>query len=280
MIELFQNRKLLIATKHSKEVVIAPLFEKELQVECLQMNDFDTDLFGTFTGEIERLKSSYETVKLKCLTALRKYNYDLGIASEGSFTSHPIAGFLPINEEFLLFIDLKNNIEVLVKEVSIDTNFSSTYVSSWNELLDFANKIGFPEHTLILRPSSESKSDIIKDIVLEEQLKTALEHLLKKYQKVFVETDMRAINNPKRMNVIESAAKKLVEKVKTVCPNCNTPGFGVENVELGLPCKWCYEPTNSIKLYIKKCNCCNYSEKTENSMKKFEDPMYCDKCNP
>jgi hypothetical protein len=52
---LFKNRRLLIATKHEKEKVIAPLLEQNLGVICFVNENFDTDLLGTFTGEIEEL---------------------------------------------------------------------------------------------------------------------------------------------------------------------------------------------------------------------------------
>ena len=51
---MFNERKLLIATKHGKEKVIAPIIEKALSVSCHTANNFDTDLLGTFTGEVER----------------------------------------------------------------------------------------------------------------------------------------------------------------------------------------------------------------------------------
>lgn len=50
----FSQRKLVIATKHHKEKVIAPLIEKVLGVECFVGKNFDTDTLGTFTGEVER----------------------------------------------------------------------------------------------------------------------------------------------------------------------------------------------------------------------------------
>ncbi len=51
---MFNNRKLVIATKHEKQIVIAPLLEKELGVRCVVAKNFDTDVLGTFTGEVER----------------------------------------------------------------------------------------------------------------------------------------------------------------------------------------------------------------------------------
>ena len=51
---MFSGRKLLIATKHQKEKAIAPILEKELGVIAILASNLDTDVLGTFTGEIER----------------------------------------------------------------------------------------------------------------------------------------------------------------------------------------------------------------------------------
>ena len=51
---LFEGRKVVIATKHKKELVIAPLLEKNLGVTCFVPDDFDSDALGTFSGEIKR----------------------------------------------------------------------------------------------------------------------------------------------------------------------------------------------------------------------------------
>lgn len=50
---IFTGRKLLIATKQKKEKVITPLLEKALGVICFINTDFNSDIFGTFTGEID-----------------------------------------------------------------------------------------------------------------------------------------------------------------------------------------------------------------------------------
>ena len=60
-------------------------------------------------------------------------------------------GFLPCNEEWLLLLDTRHQLEIVAREWSTDTNFSQRYISSFASLLDFAQKIGFPEHRLILR---------------------------------------------------------------------------------------------------------------------------------
>ena len=91
---MFQNRKLVIATKHQKEIVIAPILEKELGVICFINEDFDTDTLGTFTGEIERKLDPISTVREKCIKAMDLSNCDMGVASEGSFGPHPSLFFV------------------------------------------------------------------------------------------------------------------------------------------------------------------------------------------
>ena len=82
--ELFAGRKLVIATKHHKEKVIASLLEEAFDVKCFIPENFDTDLLGTFTGEIERKDGPIITIRNKCLQAMELSNCDLGIASEES----------------------------------------------------------------------------------------------------------------------------------------------------------------------------------------------------
>ena len=76
--EIFDGRKLVIATKHKKENVIAPLLEQYLSVKCIVPEDFDTDELGTFTGEIERKDDALSTVRQKCLLAMEQTQVELG----------------------------------------------------------------------------------------------------------------------------------------------------------------------------------------------------------
>lgn len=278
---MFQNRKLLIATKHQKERVIAPILEKELGVTCFVDGAFDTDTLGTFTGEVERELDPVSTAREKCLRAMKLSNCDLGIASEGSFGSHPSIFFVSADDEFLIFIDTLNNIEVIVRELSTSTNFYGKQIQTQKELFEFADQAGFPTHGLILRKSKDEKIDIHKGITDLENLKKSFEHLYSKYNSVYAETDMRAMYNPTRMNVIEKATKKLVQKIKCSCPQCQMPGFGVTDAKRGLNCSLCGSPTNSILSYIYVCQQCEFTkeEMYPNNIT-TEDPTYCDYCNP
>lgn len=278
---MFEGRTLLIATKHQKEKIITPIFEKELGVKCIVSQQFDTDVLGTFTGEVERKNDSLSTVKEKCRTAMNLENCDLAIASEGSFGAHPSVFFASADEEFLVLLDEKNKLEIIAREVSLETNFAGTEVLSEKELLDFAAKAGFPQHGLIIRKGIQDSNHIVKGITDETTLLDTFEEFQKLFGKAFVETDMRAMYNPTRMRVIEKTAKKLVEKIKNVCPDCQMPGFDITKVVKGLPCGQCGFPTKSTLSYVYSCKKCDF-EKEEKypNQKKHEDPMYCDFCNP
>ena len=278
---MFQGRKVIIATKHQKESVIAPILEKELGVTCFTDETFDTDILGTFTGEVERELDPISTAREKCLRAMKLNNCNLGIASEGSFGPHPTMFFINADDVFLIFIDTLNNLEVIVRELSTSTNFNGRQIQSEKELLEFAEDIGFPEHGLILRKSKDENTEIRKGITDIESLKKSFGQLHAKYKSVYAETDMRAMYNPTRMEVIKKATEKLVQKIKSACPQCQIPGFGITDVKKGLECSLCGLPTNSILSYIYACQHCQFTkEEMYPSKKTTEDPMYCDYCNP
>ncbi len=278
---LLKGRRLLIATKHEKEKVIAPILERELGVKCFIASNIDTDLLGTFTGEVERKDDPVTTARNKCLMAMELTNCDLAIASEGSFGPHPSLYFIPADDEFLCFLDKKNELEIISRELSTETNFNALEIKTEKELKDFATQANFPSHGLILRKAKDDFSVLVKGITNLEQLISTFNTLVAEHGKAFVETDMRAMYNPTRMNVIERAAIKLAEKINTRCPNCEMPGFGITAVKPGLPCELCHFPTRSTLSHVYTCQKCSFSNtKLYPNDKQREDPMYCDHCNP
>lgn len=275
---MFEGRRLIITTKHKKESVIAPLLEKNLLVQCQVNEDFDTDTLGTFTGEIERIQDPISTARDKCLKGMQLAQCDLGIANEGSFGPHPSIPFLHCDEELIIFIDKRNQIEVIAREISTNTNFNSLKVHTYSELLKFATQAQFPSHGLILKTNN---NNIIKGIHNETKLREAYEHLTQQATELTVETDMRAMYNPTRMSVIEEATIKLIEKITSTCPSCNWPGYAVSNAVLGLPCQLCGHETQSVLKHIKTCSKCNHSDELLHPYgRTSEDPMYCNFCNP
>lgn len=278
---MFKGRKLLIATKHEKEKVIAPILERELGVKCFIADGFDTDKLGTFSGEIERKDDPITTARNKCLIAMELANCDLVISSEGSFGPHPTIYFVPADDEFLILIDKKNNLEIIARELSTETNFNGAEIKTEKELSAFAKNAKFPEHGLIIKNTKDNFIDIVKGITNREHLKNTFKNFISKYGKAFIETDMRAMYNPTRMKVIEKTVVKLANKINSLCPNCNIPGFGITDAKQGLPCELCNFPTRSTLSYLYVCQKCSYiKEEKYPNRKHFESPIYCDVCNP
>ena len=278
---MFTGRKLLIATKHRKEKVIAPLMEKAFGVLCFTSDAFDTDTLGTFSGEIKREKDAVTTLRKKCLLAHQTTNCDLIIASEGSFGAHPTLFFASANEEIIMFKDFKNDIEITARELSTETNNSGKIIETETDLRKFADSVQFPSHGIILKSSEINPIKIYKDF---DSMKDLLKHyndLGSEYSNIYAETDMRAHRNPTRMNVIEKTTYTLIDKIKNCCPSCKTPGFVVISAQFGLPCALCSLPTRSTLSHLYQCKKCGFQQKKMYPRGiQEEDPTYCDNCNP
>jgi hypothetical protein len=277
----FKGRTLVIATMHGKESVIAPVIEEALGVKVIVANKIDTDSLGTFTGEIERAEDPLTVARLKCTLACSASECSLSIGSEGSFGPHPAVLFTHADEEILLFMDLDNKVEISVRELSLKTNFNGRLCHTWHEIKRFAESALFPSHKLIFRDEKNSIAHLTKGIGSWNDLEEQATFYLGTFGQVFVETDMRAMNNPTRMDVIRIASQKLVEKIRSKCPKCQFPGFDIINARPGLPCSWCAGPTTSTLYYVYECKLCSFSEeKMFPHGKEKEEPTYCDYCNP
>ncbi len=277
----FGGRSIVIASKHKKQNAMAALLEKELGVTCIVTDNLDTDLLGTFSGEIERELSPMDAARQKCMLAMELTGADLAVASEGSFGAHPLLYFLPADDELLVFVDKKNDVEIVVREISTKTNYNAKEVSTEEDLLAFAQSAQFPSHALILKDKKEGFSAIAKGIVETKELLDRFKQFMETYGSVYVETDMRAHLNPSRMQVIEETTEKLIKKIKSTCPSCNTPGFGIKDATPGLPCENCKAPTKSTLFHVYACQKCNHTyEAYFPNGKQEEDPTYCDRCNP
>lgn len=276
----YRNCCVVLATKHAKSIAIAPPFWEVLQATVLE-HIIDTDQFGTFSGEIDRVGSVIECARKKCqqVFKLTADKADFVLSSEGSFGPHPFIPFLPVNHELLYFIDRKRGFELHLSHVSEITNYQSKLIHSLKELDELIKAAQFPSHSLILRPEGQV-DQIIKGVNCLADLETAFTKCLKASSsgRVHVETDMRAHCNPTRMAVIKELAFKLANRLATLCPDCKCPGWGEVDEESGLECSVCQLETNLIKCKIFGCVRCSYKEKFP--VMKKASPTFCQNCNP
>lgn len=280
IIHPYENIKISLLTKHKKEKVIAPKFIKMFDAEIIHTDTFDTDELGTFTRDKARYGNQLDAARRKARIGMEITGLKYGIASEGSFISDPFIGLLPWNHEIIIFIDDILGIEIIGSSKSAAVS-RQTKIRNWKELAKFARLNKFPTHHLVLRPDDENhpvfQKGISNRIILEESFNQAMK--LSKTKKVYVEHDLRAHANPTRMKNIANATTDLIHKLKSLCPNCHTPGFQITKVKSGLPCAICDMETRETFEKIFTCNTCDY-EKSEFVKKEKADPAKCDFCNP
>lgn len=269
---------MVVASMHGKELVMKPLLKQYLQVDAMTVPGLDTDEFGTFSGEVPRRHDPVHTLRLKIHKALELTGQTLGIGSEGSFGPHPHLPFIAADQEWVMLVDLEHNLEIMDMCLSTETNFAVQEVSGLEDLRDFANRVSFPSHGIILREVQQPGA-MVKGIVSWEQLQGAYVALQGKGKQIQAETDMRACFNPQRMRVIETATTALMKRVISLCPQCQRPGFGVTSVQGGRPCGQCGTPTDLAWTRIYSCSHCQH-EDHRRVTDAAASPQYCYQCNP
>lgn len=275
----YKNQHVLLASKHEKEQVIAEPFMNHLSC-TLQVHAFDTDQFGTFTGEVARTQSPYETCLLKAKTAAKQYNFELAVASEGSFGPHPTFPYVPSAHELMVFIDRAHDWVIAEQILSQKTNYAMITIDKTTDLADFLKRVQFPSHALIVQFPSNSRV-LAKGINDLESLTHQLETGFKIEKELLLTTDMRAMMNPTRMAVIGELADKLVQRIACLCSRCERPGFGFKATTGALPCALCGSDTSLYEQEIWACIGCEHQEyKIRRDGLLKADPTYCYACNP
>ena len=281
---IYNNRVAILATMHNKEKVISPLLKEHLGINLIVRKGLNTDIFGTFTREIKRPDTQIITARLKAKKALEMYDEKIAIASEGSFAPHPLIPYIYANREIIIFLDQENDLEIIGEVFSMETNFNHQTISSLEEAEEFAQKVGFPEHGLVISFDniSTGKTEFIKGITSKENLINSVETAIKNTNgKFHIETDMRAMYNPTRMKNIAFATQDLINKINSLCPQCHTPGFMINQKIPGLPCELCHQPTSLIKAVIFQCQKCGFTQQQLfPNNQEFADPSLCEYCNP
>ena len=266
--------KVLLVSKHRKEQVIAPILNS-IGIEIEVIKNFDTDQFGTFTGETPRPEGPKITVKEKCLQGLAQSEKRIGIASEGSFGAHPFIPFLQANEEWLVYIDLDRQIEIYAKSLSTEMSFDYIEAKDKSDLNAFLVKHDFPNQGLVFKDLTQNK---IIQKGIQDQI--VLKQLIVDFPNWRIETDLRAHQNPVRRKNIALATHDLIQRLSSFCPKCAYPNFWVQRTSGQLDCEWCGQATSSYRYQVYACDQCQHSEEIMRNDKKVEDPQYCQNCNP
>lgn len=274
------GKRVAVATMHGKQAVLVPPLAGALALRAEMPANFDSDAFGTFTGDVPRLGSPLEAARRKARAAMAILGVRLAVASEGTFGPHPQLPFVPLAAELVLLLDDELGIEVIAEDVGTATNFAGIEVRSLAEAEAFATRIGFPSHQLVLSVDGDP-SATVRGIGDGTRLATELHRRLQQFGRARLATDMRADRNPTRMLAIGRAAARLAERAACRCPSCGWPGFGQIAVERGLPCAACGEPTELVGRLVHGCaNCAERHSLPRPDGRLEADPGSCPSCNP
>lgn len=280
----YRGQLIGLATMHGKERAIAKPFLRYLDAGLVVPDGIDTDALGTFTGEVARAGSITDAARRKAELAMKMTGLCFGLGSEGSFGPHPFLPFISADTEALLFIDRASGSEIIESIVTPRTNYryETWAADQLNE--EFLEAVGFPAHALVVKPQGVAHSTLFfKGISSRRSLRKAVKFAASTSPdgQALITTDMRAHLNPTRMKVIRLLASRLARRLATDCPQCATPGYGEIEICRGLPCGWCYEPTDELMGKRIRCRACGYTkyEPLKNAPN-FADPGRCASCNP
>lgn len=279
-----RGRHAVLATMHGKEAVIAPVLESALGLVVWVPEAFDTDRFGTFSGEIARKGSQRDAACSKLGAALDLMpEASIGIASEGSFGPHPHIPFLAVGREIVVLHDREAGLEITGHDLDLSPNYDEALVEDAASAIRFAKRVGFPAQGVIVIGTSDGAPDprryLCKSASSEEHLATAVRAAVGSSGGAHVATDMRAHRNPTRMVSIRRATEDLVNRYRSACPACRRPGFSPERTLSGLPCAWCGEPTLAARAEIEACAGCGFTREVP-AASATADPGACPRCNP
>jgi hypothetical protein len=287
----YQGVTVALATRHGKERVLGRALLHGLGAELLHVRDVDTDALGTFCGGVPRQGGALEACIAKAEAALAAAGTEFAIASEGSFGPHPQLPWLAVGLECLVFLDRRRGLTISEQGFARRTNFAHRLVAGSDErepdpaLARWLEQVGFPSHGVLVRPHTGPAGAwaVEKGLQRWEELAPAIVRAAAGSSDglALVETDMRAHRNPTRMAAIRQLAFRLVRRLATPCPICQTPGWGVVGQRPGLPCAECGLPTALTQALIWGCARCSHQEaRPRPDGLQRADPGNCDWCNP
>lgn len=275
----------VLATKHGKLGCVAPeLARAGLVVEAA---DVDTDVLGTFTGEVPRSAPPLETAIAKARLGMVARGTALGVASEGTVGPHPDVPWLTVDHEIVVLVDDRRGIVVAGRHASSDVVAASAVVAPGaglhDRLRDLARRADLPDHAVTVVPSLGPPRPVRKGLRRIGEIADAVEAcaVASPDGRARIATDLRAHRCPGRRAVIRAAAADLADRLATRCPACGSPGWGRSEVRTGVPCAWCGDAVARVRAEIGGCPACGHRvERPVPAGPAVADPGECARCNP
>jgi hypothetical protein len=258
----YYGEPIVLTSKHNKLTLIQPAFRDIAGLTVVEQH-LDTDLLGTFSGEVERTFPPLETAIRKAELGLIKTGAQLGLASEGSIGSDPLIPFAISNIEHLVLVDKVRGIVISEAFRSLEIVKVSEAVAPGEDLEQLLLSAGFPEQKLIAKPNQvdgEGSLNPIKAISTRESLLDAIAECAKQSKdgKARIEPDYRAHNSPSRAKNIIKVAEMLATRILKLCPTCNCPGWGKVGYDYGLSCQACdTHDSTAVRQEVLGCASCD-----------------------
>lgn len=277
----YRGRWATLATQHAKGRLIAPVFDEVLGLEVTEAN-VDTDGLGTFTGEIERTASPFDTAVTKARLGIEATRARLGLASEGSIG--PVAGMAGViaDTELVVMVDEIHDQIVGESYTGYDLVAVRRELTPSDPLHELVVRADLPRHHLIVRTPGTSGPPPDKGISDLEHLRAAIARHWSDngHRSVVVETDLRAHRCPSRRRNIELAAARLAARLAVCCTECSAPGWGIVEYRRGARCRLCGTATPTITEHRYGCACCGADRLVALAGADRADPSRCPRCNP
>lgn len=118
-------------------------------------------------------------------------------------------GMLPWGTEVLAFWDAELNYAIYGWVQGAQTNYNHTTVTTMQQAQQFANRIGFPLHGIIVGQANQPIFN--KDLNSDAALAAYLTPLLLSGDPIDLNTDMRANRNPTRRLMLARCAEALAQ---------------------------------------------------------------------
>lgn len=271
------RKRALLVTKHGKQRQLGPVFAESGWT--LDVVSADTDSLGTFSGDVPRRHSPFETVRRKALLGVGLGDAPWLVASEGSIGS----SWPGVVDDVELVALVARDTRTVVRGRAVGhglraVQFKVDSTTTEGEIVRRCADADLPRHRLLVA-TSDRRDGAIGDLAHIEDVLDACQRLARRRRTLTVQTDFRAHLCPSRQTVIIDAARDLMIRMSQECPKCGAEGYGEEGSIPGRPCADCGSPTVDEISLRWACPTCGFQESRPVQCE-LADPARCSWCNP